>query len=146
MIIVRVGEGDFDVGTETDRWSGVGVGGIASFIGVVRGGDGLVSLTLDHYPAMTERALRALAEEAKARWELVAVTIIHRVGTMAPGARIVFVGAAAAHRAAALESCSFLIDKLKTDAPFWKREVFSDGRVGWVDARETDSASAARWD
>jgi molybdopterin synthase catalytic subunit len=146
MIIVRVGEGDFDVGTETDRLSGVGVGGIASFIGVVRGGDGLVSLTLDHYPAMTERALRALAEEAKARWELVAVTIIHRVGTMAPGARIVFVGAAAAHRAAALESCSFLIDKLKTDAPFWKREVFSDGRVGWVDARETDSASAARWD
>jgi molybdopterin synthase catalytic subunit len=145
MISVRIGEADLDVGAEIDRLGGDGVGGIASFIGVVRGGDGLVSLTLDHYPAMTERALRTLAEQAQARWSLIAVTIIHRVGTMVPGMQIVFVGTASAHRSAALEACAFLIDKLKTKAPFWKREGFADGRAAWVDARDADDDAAARW-
>ena len=146
MIEVRVAVADFDVGTETDRLAGAGVGGIATFIGVVRGDGGLVSLMLDHYPAMTERALGALAGQATTRWRLAAVTIIHRVGTLHPGERIVFVGTASAHRAAALEACAYLIDRLKTDAPFWKRETFADGRAGWVEARETDNNAAARWD
>jgi molybdopterin synthase catalytic subunit len=145
MISIRVDEADFDVGAETDQLGSSGVGGIASFIGIVRGGQGLASLTLDHYPAMTVRALRILAEQSQARWDLGAVTIIHRVGTMTPGMQIVFVGTASAHRAAALEACSFLIDKLKTEAPFWKREVFDDGRAAWVEARDTDDNAAARW-
>ena len=113
---------------------------------MLRGDGGLVSLTLDHYPAMTERALRALAGQATTRWRLAAVTIIHRVGTLHPSDRIVFVGAASAHRAAALEACAYVIDRLKTDAPFWKRETFADGRANWVAARETDDNAAARWD
>lgn len=120
-------------------------GAVASFTGLVRGDDGLISLTLDHYPVMTEAALRALAEEAAARWDLCAAVIIHRVGTMTPGERIVFVGTAAAHRAAALDACAFLIDALKTRAPFWKHELFADGRAAWVEARASDDAAAARW-
>jgi molybdopterin synthase catalytic subunit len=146
MIRIRVSAEDFDVGAETALMSGNGVGGIATFIGVVRGGDGLVSMTLEHYPAMTERALQALAESALARWPLSAVTIIHRVGEMVPGDRIVFVGTASAHRAAALESCAYLIDRLKTEAPFWKSERFADGSVKWVEARESDNEAANRWD
>ena len=145
MIDVRVQEADFDVGVESNRLIAQGVGGIATFIGVVRGDAGLTSLTLDHYPAMTERALQVLAGQAVARWDLRAVTIIHRVGTMLPGERIVFVGTASEHRAAALEACAYLIDRLKTDAPFWKRETFADGRADWVEARETDETAAARW-
>lgn len=145
MISVRVGPEDFDAGTELTALNDEGVGGIASFIGIVRGGDGLVSLTLEHYPAMTQRALEMLAEQAAARWQLEGVIIVHRVGTMVPGDRIVLVGTASAHRAAALESCAFLIDALKTRAPFWKRERFSDGRDEWVDARESDDEAVARW-
>ena len=145
MIDVRVQEADFDVGVESNRLIAQGVGGIATFIGVVRGDGGLASLSLDHYPAMTERALQALAGQAVARWGLSAVTIIHRVGTMHPGERIVFVGTASEHRAAALEACAYLIDRLKTDAPFWKCETFADGRADWVEARETDETAAARW-
>jgi molybdopterin synthase catalytic subunit len=145
MIGVCVGPDDFDAGTELDRLRLDGVGGIASFVGIVRGGDGLVSMTLDHYPAMTHRALYLLAEQAVARWGLEAVTIVHRVGTLVPGDRIVFVGTAAAHRAAALESCEFLIDALKTRAPFWKNETYVDGRSVWVEARGSDDDAAARW-
>jgi molybdopterin synthase catalytic subunit len=145
VITVRVAPDPFDAGAELDRLARAGVGGIASFIGVVRGDGGLASLTLDHYPAMTEKALIALAETAKARWKLAAVTLVHRVGTMVPGDRIVFVGTASGHRAAALESCAFLIDRLKTDAPFWKRETFADGRAEWVEGRASDDAAAARW-
>ncbi|CAN5291294.1 molybdopterin synthase catalytic subunit MoaE [soil metagenome] len=145
MIHVRVETGAFDCGVEIDRLSGAGTGAIASFIGIVRGDGGLTSLTLEHYPAMTDRALHQLADHAAERWGLHAVTIIHRVGTMVPGDRIVFVGTAAAHRAGALDACAFLIDALKTRAPFWKRESFADGRSGWVDARQADEAAAARW-
>lgn len=145
MIRVKVSDVDFDAGAETNRLISAGVGGIATFIGIVRGNGGLVSLTLDHYPAMTDLALRALADEARARWDLSAVTVFHRVGTLRPAEHIVFVGTASAHRAAALESCAFLIDRLKTDAPFWKRETFADGRADWVEARETDKSLASRW-
>lgn len=145
MIHIRVSAEDFDVGAETALISGDGVGGIATFIGIVRGGNGLVSMTLEHYPAMTEHALQALAGSAVARWSLSAVTIIHRVGELHPSDRIVFVGTASAHRAAALESCAYLIDRLKTDAPFWKSERFADGSVKWVEARESDGEAANRW-
>ncbi|AYJ87353.1 molybdenum cofactor biosynthesis protein MoaE [Sphingomonas paeninsulae] len=146
MIHVRIETEAFDAGAELDKLSGLGIGAIASFIGVVRADGGLTSLTLDHYPVMTERALHRLAEQATERWDLSAATIIHRVGTMAPGERIVFVGTSAMHRAAALDGCAFLIDALKTRAPFWKRESFGDGRSNWVEAKQSDDQATARWD
>ncbi len=145
MIDIDITSGDFDVGIETDRLNLAGVGAIASFTGVVRGGGGLVSMKLEHYPAMTDLAVRSLADTAAARWPLTAVRVVHRVGILVPGDRIVFVGTASAHRAAALESCAYLIDRLKTDAPFWKWQTFADGRSEWVAARETDAAQSARW-
>ena len=145
MIDVRVTGDVFDAGAETERLGGDGIGAIATFIGIVRGGGGLTSLTLDHYPAMTENALRKLAVEAADRWALGDVVLVHRVGTMSPGDRIVFVGTSSPHRGAALEACAFLIDALKTRAPFWKREVFDDGRSNWVEAKEADDQAAARW-
>lgn len=145
MIDIRVSPADFDAGAETNRLVDAGVGAIATFMGIVRGDGRLVALTLDHYPAMTERALRMLADDAAARWALSAVTIVHRVGRLTPGARIVFVGTASAHRAAALESCACLIDRLKTDAPFWKHEVFTNGDARWVEARQADADTSARW-
>lgn len=145
MIDVRIQTEAFEAGAEIDRLGGAGIGAIATFIGIVRGDGGLTSLTLDHYPAMTERALRGLAEEATERWALDAVAIVHRVGSMMPGERIVFVGTSSAHRAAALDACAFLIDALKTRAPFWKHEAFDDGRTGWVEAKGSDDQAAARW-
>jgi molybdopterin synthase catalytic subunit len=119
-------------------------GAVATFTGLVRADDGVATLELEHYPGATEAALTRLAEEAARRWSLAAVTIVHRVGPMRPGERIVFTGAASAHRAAALEACAFLIDRLKTDAPFWKREVV-DGHGRWVEARDSDDHAADRW-
>lgn len=145
MITVRVGPDDFDGGAALQGLSLAGVGGIASFVGVVRGDGGLTALMLDHYPGMTDRALLMLGEQAAARWSLDAVTIIHRVGTLVAGDRIVFVGTAAAHRAPALEACAFLMDALKTRAPFWKRETYADGRIVWVEPRASDDDAAARW-
>ncbi|WP_033921185.1 molybdenum cofactor biosynthesis protein MoaE [Sphingomonas sp. 37zxx] len=121
-----------------------GMGGIASFTGLVRADDGVAALTLEHYPGMTEAALQAVAEAAVARWSLGAVTILHRVGTMRPGERIVFVATAAAHRAEALAACSYCIDRLKTDAPFWKREATQAGDR-WVEARPADANAAQDW-
>lgn len=150
MIRVQVQQDEFDMGTEMaalSRISGA-VGGMSVFMGQVRGnqGDGLESLTLEHYPGMTEKMLMGLAEEAFSRFHLLGCTVIHRVGTMYVGDPIVFVGTAASHRAAALQATAFLIDRLKTGAPFWKLERFTDGRSHWVDARETDDAAAAAWD
>ena len=142
---VLVQENDFDPGRELAALGGLGSGGVASFVGHVRGGDGVVAMTLEHYPAMTGAVLEALAGEAAARWSLDGVTLIHRVGRLFPGDRIVFVGAASRHRAAALEATAFLIDHLKTDAPFWKREDFDDGRSAWVEARASDDDAARRW-
>jgi len=145
MIEVSVSPDIIGVGPLIDRLTIAGVGGIASFVGIVRGDGGLTSLTLEHYPAMTEAALRSLATDAAARWSLKVALIVHRVGLMSPGDRIVFVGTASHHRADALEACAFLIDRLKTDAPFWKRETFADGRSNWVEPRGSDDVAAARW-
>ncbi len=145
MISVCVQPERFDVGAELAALEALGGGAVASFTGLVRGDGGLLTLTLEHYPGMTQAALETLASDATARWSLCGVTLIHRVGPMVPGDRIVFVGCASAHRAAALEACAFLIDRLKTDAPFWKKEAFADGREQWVEARASDDAAAARW-
>jgi molybdopterin synthase catalytic subunit len=145
MIAIRVAPEPFDVGVEMAALSADGIGGVASFVGIVRGDGGLKALTLEHYPAMTEASLRLLAEEAILRWSLGGVTLHHRVGRLLPGDPIVLVACASAHRKDALEACTFLIDRLKTDAPFWKHESFADGRELWVEARASDDAAAARW-
>ena len=146
MISVSILREDFDPGAEIAALGRLGGGGVASFVGVVRGDDDLVDLHLDHYPGMTEVRMQALAEEAARRFDLLGVRLIHRVGTLPAGAQIVFVGTAARHRGAALEATTFLIDWLKTSAPFWKREHFADGRTSWVEARHEDDARAAEWD
>ncbi len=145
MIHVHVSPDPIDAGAALAALEGEGIGAVASFTGLVRGDGGLIALTLDHYPVMTHAALTALADAAAGRWALDGVTILHRTGRMVPGERIVFVGTASAHRAAALDACAFLIDALKTQAPFWKRESFADGREQWVEARPSDEAAAARW-
>jgi molybdopterin synthase catalytic subunit len=147
MATIRVQEAGFDLAAETAALSAgrQDVGGIASFLGLCRADDGLAALVLEHYPGMTEKALSGIAAEAEARWPLTGCTIIHRVGRILPGEPIVLVLAASRHRTAALEACAFLIDWLKTGAPFWKREEFADGRERWVEARESDDAATARW-
>src|SRR5947208_3038209 len=120
MIRVVVQREPVDVATEYALIAGAGA--VATFSGAVRSDDGVTTLELEHYPGMTESMLRHMAGEASARWSLSAAAIVHRVGPMAPGETIVFVATAAPHRAAALEACAYLIDRLKTDAPFWKRE------------------------
>lgn len=149
-IDVRIAAENFEVGTEfrllCERTPGAG--GIGTFIGIVRGEAGgrpIRAMTLEHYPAMTERAVRTIAEEAQRRWQLLGITVIHRVGRLVPGEQIVLVMAAAAHREAALGATSFLIDWLKTKAPFWKKEHFADGSASWVAAVAADDAAASRW-
>jgi molybdopterin synthase catalytic subunit len=144
MIRILVSGDAIDTAVELTALEQDGVGAVASFTGLVRADDNVGSLELEHYPGATEAALNALAETAVARWHLSAATIVHRVGVMRPGERIVFVGVSAAHRSAALEACAFLIDRLKTNAPFWKRET-RGGEATWVEPRETDDAAAARW-
>lgn len=147
MMRIKVQREAFDIGAElaTLSSSDTKVGGVASFIGLVRDmGGPNASMTLEHYPGMTEKQLTAIAEEALSRWPLTKLLIIHRYGKLLPGDAIVLVATAAAHREAALASCAFLIDWLKTKAPFWKLE--DDGKTQiWVDAKESDNAAAARW-
>ena len=144
MIRILVTDAAIDVAAELDALERAGGGAVASFTGLVRDDGGVEELFLEHYPLATEKALSDLAAEAAQRWSLAAATVIHRVGAMKPGERIVFVGTAAAHRAAALEACAFLIDRLKTDAPFWKRETRGqDAR--WVGERDSDHHAADRW-
>lgn len=142
---VRIQAEDFDPGAELARLEALGGGAVASFTGLVRGGNGLVEMLLEHYPAMTMQAMGAVAAEAEARWALRGLIVIHRHGALRPGERIVFVATTSSHRAAALEACAFLIDWLKTKAPFWKRERFEDGAAAWVEARNEDELAAARW-
>ncbi|MDQ4419476.1 molybdenum cofactor biosynthesis protein MoaE [Sphingobium sp. DEHP117] len=142
---IAVGEADFDPAVQLARLEALGGGAVASFTGIVRGGDGLQAMQLDHYPAMTDAQIARIVDEAQGRWPLLGVVVIHRVGELRPGERIVFVGTASAHRAASLESCAFLIDWLKTSAPFWKKERFDDGRAEWVEARAEDDAARDRW-
>jgi len=150
MARIAVQEAPLDAGAEIARLGGgrTDVGGIGLFLGAVRdtsAGRPIASMTLEHYPGMTERALAAIAAEAETRWPLLGCTVIHRVGRLLPGEPIVLVGTASAHRQAALEACAFLIDWLKTKAPFWKREEFRDGTTEWVASRSEDEAAAARW-
>lgn len=142
---VCVQAGDFNVAAELAALEASGGGGIASFTGVVRGEPGLVALELEHYPAMTQGQMETIVETAMARWPLLGVTVIHRFGRLTPGERIVFVGTASARRIAALESCAFLIDWLKTAAPFWKKTHLADGGAEWVAAKADDDARAAAW-
>jgi molybdopterin synthase catalytic subunit len=144
MIRILVTEAAIDVAAELDALERAGGGAVASFTGLVRDDNGVEELFLEHYPDATEKALSDLAAEAVQRWSLAATIVIHRVGAMKPGERIVFVGTAAAHRAGALEACAFLIDRLKTDAPFWKRETRGqDAR--WVGERDSDRDAADHW-
>ncbi|MBN8889810.1 MAG: molybdenum cofactor biosynthesis protein MoaE [Rhodospirillales bacterium 70-18] len=150
MATVRVQQGAFDIGAEIAAL-GAGradIGGIGCFVGTVRDqahGRAITAMTLEHYPGMTEQAMARIAAAAEARWALLGCTLLHRVGELRPGEGIVLVLAAAAHRQAALDATGFLIDWLKTRAPFWKKERFADGQEGWVDAREADDTAAARW-
>jgi len=147
---VRIQEADFDVGAELTalRAGDARVGALASFVGLVRDsndGAGVAKMTLEHYPGMTEKALDAIVAEAKGRWNIYAALVIHRVGPLRPCDQIVLVAVTSAHRGEAFAACEFIMDYLKTRAPFWKQEVRSDG-ARWVDARETDDAAAARWE
>lgn len=144
MIRVSVDPAPIDIGSELGGVEETGAGAVASFTGLVRGDDGVTCLELEHYPGMTEAALCDLAEQAMARWSLLSAVIVHRVGAMVPGDRVVFIATAASHRREALDACAYLIDRLKTDAPFWKRE-HRDVATTWVEARAGDHQAAARW-
>ena len=144
MIEIRIQTESFDSATLVASLQADGVGAISSFTGLVRSDDGVTAIELEHYPAMTEASLHAVAVEAQSRWNLSSAVIIHRVGKMAVGEPIVFVAAASAHRAEALAACAFLIDRLKTDAPFWKKE-YRGAQSAWVEAKASDDARAADW-
>lgn len=147
---VRVQKEDFDVGAEIRRLTAerTDIGAVVTFTGVVRGdanGQLISSMTLEHYPGMTEQELARVEDEAHSRWPLQASLIIHRVGELKPGDNIVLVITASAHRHAAFEAAAFLMDYLKTRAPFWKKETGLNGAGHWVDARESDEAALERW-
>jgi len=148
-VTVRVQEADFDVGAELTalRAGDARVGALASFVGLVRDdnhGVGVSEMTLEHYPGMTEKALTAIVDEAKTRWDIYGALVIHRVGPLRPCDQIVLVAVTSAHRGEAFAACEFIMDYLKTRAPFWKREATPDG-ARWVDARDSDDSAAARW-
>ncbi len=147
--MIRVQAEDFDLGAELRvmRKGRHSIGGIASFVGLVRdisGQDAISAMTLEHYPGMTERQLEKIEAEARERWPLDEILIIHRFGRLDPGDQIVLCAAASAHRQAAFEACMFLVDWLKTQAPFWKLEDTESG-AQWVESRATDDAAATRW-
>lgn len=147
---VRVQREDFDLGAEIRRLTAdrTDIGAVVTFTGVVRGeakGQPISSMALEHYPGMTEQELARVDDEARNRWPLQASLIIHRIGDLKPGDNIVLVITASAHRHAAFEAAAFLMDYLKTRAPFWKKETGLDGAGHWVDARDSDEAALERW-
>ena len=142
---VRISSTPITTEAELSTLAGIGGGALSSFTGIVRDDGGVTAIELEHYPGMTEVCLSQLIETAKARWSLLGATITHRVGIVAVGDPVVVVGAASLHRAAALEATAFLIDRLKTDAPFWKREHYADGTARWVDAKLSDDTRSERW-
>lgn len=149
IVKIRVGPEDFDPGAELRELARAsrGVGAVASFVGLVRDaneGDAVGAMTLEHYPGMTEKSIAGIVGEAQNRWRIVDTTVIHRVGTLRPGDQIVLVAVASAHRGDAFEACEFIMDYLKTRAPFWKKEA-TDAGERWVEARASDDAAAARW-
>ena len=146
---VRVQREDFDAGKEIAalRDGNLGVGAVAVFVGTVRDlndGDGVASMVLEHYPGMTERALEDICTQARQRWDIFDATVVHRYGELAPGDQIVLVVVSSAHRGEAFAACEFVMDYLKTRAPFWKKERTPEGER-WVEARATDDDAAARW-
>jgi len=148
--MIRIQEQDFDPGLEIAKLSqgNAKVGGVCSFVGLVRDfadDQKLQGMTLEHYPGMTERQLQYIEDEARTRWPLEDLAIVHRVGKLGAGDRIVFVGVASEHRDAAFEACHFLMDWLKTKAPFWKKEIGQDGEQ-WVEAKTSDETQAKRWE
>lgn len=147
---VRVQTEDFDAGLEIRQLSQArkDIGAVVSFVGLVRDlndGDTVSQLTLEHYPGMTEKSLHAIIQQAKERWRIADALIIHRVGTLQPGDQIVLVIAASAHRGDAFAACEFMMDYLKTEAPFWKKEATPKGEH-WVEAKSTDDEARERWD
>jgi len=147
---VRVQTEDFDAGFEIKLLSQArkDIGAVVSFLGLVRDlndGDAVSQLTLEHYPGMTEKSLHAIINQAKERWRIIDALIIHRVGTLQPSDQIVLVVATSAHRGDAFAACEFMMDYLKTEAPFWKKEVTPQG-AHWVEAKSTDDEARERWD
>ena len=148
-VTVRIQEADFDLGSELAalRAGDARVGALASFVGLVRDlndGSKVSEMTLEHYPGMTEKALEEIVDEAKSRWEIYGALVIHRVGPLRPCDQIVLVAVTSAHRGEAFAACEFIMDYLKTRAPFWKREATPEG-ARWVDARDSDDSAATRW-
>jgi len=147
MRVVKVQEDDFDVGALTRELSAgrTDIGAVATFVGLVRGAsDGVEEMTLEHYPGMTEKSLLEIVEEAERRWQIMSCIVIHRVGALQPGDQIVYVGVGSGHRGEAFAACEFIMDYLKTRAPFWKKEKTAEG-ARWVDARDADDSAAERW-
>lgn len=149
MSEVRVQTDDFDLGAELARLRAgqPGLGAVVSFVGTVRDmndGSAVSAMELEHYPGMTEKALADIVDQANARWPLLGALVIHRVGPLLPLEQIVLVACAAAHRGEAFAACEFIIDYLKTDAPFWKKEQTPEG-ARWVDARDSDDSAKAKW-
>ena len=146
MSTIRIQREDFDIGAEADALANGGsdVGAVVTFTGHVRGDAGLTALTLEHYPGMTEREIASHIREAEQRWPLTGVTIIHRIGRLELGARIVLVATSSSHRQAAFSAAEFLMDYLKTRAPFWKEEERGDSK-SWVAAKDTDEDAVRRW-
>ncbi|UWS80192.1 molybdenum cofactor biosynthesis protein MoaE [Phaeobacter sp. G2] len=146
---VRVQHERFELGAQSDAFAARvgGAGAIVTFTGVVRDADAgdLVAMEIEHYPAMTQKALEAIAAEAKTRWSLADVLVIHRYGRLVPGERIMMVATAARHRKHAFEAAEFLMDYLKSRAPFWKKEILADGQADWVAAKADDEAALERW-
>ena len=141
---VRIQKEVFDLAQEVALLAQGAPGAVASFTGYVRAEEGLTALTLEHYPGMTEREILRHVEEAEKRWPLAGVTVIHRIGELKPGEAIVLVAVAAQHRQEAFAACEFLMDHLKTRAPFWKKEV-KHGATQWVEAKASDDAATDRW-
>ena len=147
--MIRVQKNDFDISRELDNLTqgNLKIGGVCSFIGLVRdfaSGEEVMGMSLEHYPGMTERALEKIENEARERWDLEASLIVHRYGRLDPGDRIVLVCTASCHRNIAIEACNFLIDWLKTKAPFWKLEESNKGKV-WVEEKKSDLDAANKW-
>jgi len=147
---IRIQEGDFDLSSEIAalRKGDPRVGAVVSFLGTVRDmndGSQVKGMTLEHYPGMTEKALQEILDQAKARWDIFQTLVIHRVGQLLPEDQIVLVAVSSAHRGEAFSACEFIMDYLKTAAPFWKKEDTPEG-ARWVDARVTDETAIARWE
>lgn len=147
---VRICERDFSIDAENNKLLELssGIGAIANFVGIVRNQPAdnmLQSMLLEHYPGMTERSIHDVIERAHLRWPIIAVSVIHRIGHLKPGEQIVYVGVASAHRQSAFDGCGFIIDFLKTEAPFWKKETLLSGESAWVSAREDDQQALRKW-